>query len=276
MPDISRGTRPDVQSRTGSGRYGTINNAGSRGNVSYTRIDRAPVVIDNGVLARRVDRSENISVRINGHGFRVGYYHYNPRWCDDWFVYPHYIFDPWGYQRTCYVSPWYYYVSIPAYIDSSRVIIVNTFPYQNWVGYDYNWRSNGRYDRYDRGNADLDYALDDLQNAFEREDRRAATRLVPRGGRVNIYTDGRYSYTLSADDFYDLFMDGLYNAKTRRYDIVRVRVGDRGATARVTARHETTDPWGNSQTVYHEFFLEREGRDFVIREFGTSIEGGRW
>lgn len=270
----SRGTRPQVTSRSGHTQYGTVNNSGTRGNVQVWRNDRAPIIIDNGVLGRRVDRSENVRVIVNGRGYRVGYYHYNPRWCDDWFVYPYYIFDPWGYQRTCYVSPWYYYVSIPAYIDSSRVIIVGNFPSRNWVGIDYTWGGRGDWDR--RDDRDLDYALQDLQDAFERQDRRSANRLIPRSGRVNIYTDNRYSYSLNADDFYDLFMDGLFNAQTRRYEITRVQLSQRGDSARVTARHETTDPWGNPQVVYHTFFLDRDGRDFVIREFGTSIDNGRW
>ena len=274
MGDIFRaGTRPELGSRSGRSQYGTMNNAGTRGRIDAYRADRAPIVIDNGVLSRRVDRTENISVVVNGRGYRVGYYHYNPRWCDDWFSYPFYVFNPWGYQRTCYVSPWYYYVSIPAYIDSSRIVIVNSFPSRGWIGYDYSWNYDNRYDRGDR---DLDYALQDLEDAFERRERRSVNRLVPRDGRVNIYTDGRYSYSLGADDFYDLFTDGLYNNDTRRYEIVRVRMSNRGDSARVTARHETMDPWGNPQVVFHDFFLQREGRDFVIREFGTSIDRRDW
>jgi hypothetical protein len=253
--------------------YGTVSNWGSRGRVDRVRIDRAPIIIDNGVLSRRVNRVENVSLIVNG--IRIGYYHYNRDWRDDWFVYPHYVFDPFAFNRPCYTSPWYYYPSLPAYVAPTRVIILDQFPSQNWIGSPYQWNRGNNWDRSWSRN-DVDFALEDLQDAFERTDRRAATRLIPRNGRVNIYTDGRYSYSLNADDFYDLFMDGLYNADTRRYEIVDVRMGNRGDTARVTARHESLDPWGNTQVVFHDYFLERDRRDFVIREFGTSISRGRW
>jgi hypothetical protein len=271
-----RGQRPNVGSRSGNVRYGTVNNLGNRGRMDPSRIDRAPIVIDNGVLSRRVGNSEQVGIVRNG--IRIGYYHYNPRWCDDWFVYPHYVFDPWAFNNRCYPSPWYYYVSLPAYLNPTRVIIVNNFPSQVWTGQPYRWQRDDGWDRgnWSRDRNDLDMALEDMTDAFERADRRSASRLIPRGGNVNIYTDGRYSYSLNADDFYDLYMDGLYNNDTRRYEILNVEMNNRGDAARVLARHESIDPWGNRQTVYHQYYLERERRDFVIREFGTSVERGRW
>lgn len=271
------GTRPQMGSRSGQVRYGTISNVGTRGRIDSARIGRAPVIIDSGVLSTRINRSERTGIVVNG--IRVGYYHYNQRWCDDYFYYPHYVFDPWAFNNRCYPSPWYYYVSIPAYVNPTRVIVVNTFPTQIWSGQAYQWqRNSNNFDRsWNRDRSELDYTLDDLVDAFERADRRAAGRLVPRSGNVNIYTDGRYGYSLNADDFYDLFMDGLFNNDTRRYEILNVEMNNRGDAARVYARHESVDPWGNRQTVYHNYYLERERRDFVIREFGTSVDrGGRW
>ena len=273
-----RGSRPNISSRSGRVQYGTTNNYGTRTiRVGNVRIEQAPILIDNGVLSSRVNRSERIGI-FRG-GLRSGYYHYNPNWCDDWFVYPHYVFDPFAWNRNCYVSPWYYYASLPAYLNPTRVVVINNFPTANWYGQPYRYQ---RYDnRWDNGwgrndRNDLDDALEDLTEAFERADRRTAGRLIPRGGHVNIYNDGRYGYSLSADDFYDLFMDGLHNNDTRRYEIVNVELSQRGDSARVAARHEIVDPWGNRQTIWHQIYLERERRDFVIREFGTSTDRGRW
>ena len=164
-------------------------------------------------------------------------------------------------------SPWYYYPTLPPYINNTRVIIINMgWPSHNWYGQTYRW-NQPTYNNWGRYN-DLDYAVQDIVSAFERRDYRAINRLVPNRGNVHIYLDGRYSYSLQPDDFYDLFVDGIENARTVRYEITEVR--QNGRYAKVTARHQYVDPWNQRSTTYHDFFLEQDGRDYVIREFGTT------
>jgi hypothetical protein len=235
-------------------------------------------------MQRRVLDRGGVSLVYNG--YRNGYYHYDRRYQDDWFSYPHYVFNPWQYDRyVC--SPWYYYPSLPPYLNSTRIIIINAgWPSYNWSGNPYQWTRrndnwndrydrNDRNDRYGRDRGELDYALDDLQDAWERTDFRAIGRLIPRRGNVNMYFDGRYSYSLDVNDFYDLFVDGIENVKTTRYDVVEVQRG-RNGTARIVAKHEFVDPWNNRNTTYHQYFLEEDGRGYVIREFGTSNDRRTW
>lgn len=243
---------------------------GSRQRFSDAPIGRAPSNFNNADLSRRVFNGERVSVVRNG--YRTGYVNRNPRFCDDWFGYPHYVFDPFGYRGGCVVSPWYYYISLPAYVVSTRVIYVNdnSSRYGTWRSS--NWNRN---DRYSWANDDQYDAVRDLVDAFENGDRQLGGDLVPQRGNVGIYTDGRYSYSLSADDFYDLFMDGLTNNETRRYEIISTETSRRGV--RVLARHETIDPWGNRKTVYQRIYMEREQGRYVIREFGTSVDRcDRW
>lgn len=264
----NNGTRRN--SRSGQVHYGTNGNLWGRVNGGSVRIQRAPVIINNGQLQRRINNSERVGLVRNG--YRWGYYHYNRSWRDDSFWYPHYAFDPFAFDR-CVISPWYYYVSLPPYLNYNRVTIINVYPTTNWYGHPYRWRS---IDEGDRGNySDIDYAIQDIRDAFEDGNRRAIDRLCPRNGNINIYSDGNYDYSLGANDFYDLYNDGIENVRTRRYVIENVEVNDAG-NVRIFARHEYTDPWGNDAVVFHTYYLERSGRDYVIREFGTTQDRNRW
>ncbi|MDR3692387.1 MAG: hypothetical protein P4L46_23590 [Fimbriimonas sp.] len=197
-------------------------------------------------------------------GWRYGYYSYWPGWRDGFFAYPFYVFDP--FVEVCYCSPWYYYPCLPAYIAAPRVIIVDSWPSTNWSGSDYDWQPS---QDATPAKSDLDYSIDDIVDAFQSDDKKAIDRLVPQNGNVNIYVDGKYSYSLAASDFYDTYVDGIESTKTDRYEILDVKSNPDG-TARVVAKHMYNDPWGERKFVYHSYFLVREGSDYVIREFGTS------
>ncbi len=259
-------------SHSGTSHYNGSNNVSSVTRVGGSIIiGRPPIDLRNlgkDNLIRRKDHPVLIS-----SGVRVGYYFYTPLWCDDYFWYPWYQFDPWG-DRCC-VSPWYYYPCLPPYIAWDRCRFYNLSPWNSWYGEPYAWQRPyyyGNYDTWGRGRAsEIDYAVDDIVNAFERADRRAVGRLVSSNSEVAIYVDGKYSYTLNANDFYDMFLDATQNVKTTRYAILRVETGhDEGGhdIVRVTARHEYEDPWGAVTSVNHFYELRYPGRNLVITKFG--------
>ena len=172
------------------------------------------------------------------------------------------------------VSPWYLYPFLPGYLNFNTVVITN---YQSpWLwnrGVTYVYDDRGWDNRWDwnntsRRNVDLDNSLEDLRDGFERYDRRALGGLVPRNGQVAIMRDGRYDYSMNADDFYDLFNDLASNAETNSYRVEQVRTYR--DSARVVMVHDYNDPWGRRQRVYHSMLLQREGRGMVIREFETN------
>jgi hypothetical protein len=215
----------------------------------------------------------------HGDGWRTDYCYYfaSVDWCDADFFYVGYYYQPvWD---VCVVSPWYFYPHLPGYLMRSGVVIVAvpdvlfvTGPGGcYWVSAPvYNW-SPPTTDQTGRDESDLDYALDDLRTAFLRNDRRAIGRLVPRDGRVGIYVDEKYSYSMSADDFYDLMLDNVTTTKTDAYDIVDVRTWH-DDEARVVARHEFTDTWGRRQVVYHTYRLVAQRGGYFIVDFGTSAD----
>lgn len=196
-------------------------------------------------------------------GYRCGYYGYWGGWSDSFFCFPFYCFDP--FASVCYCSPWYYYPCLPAYVAAPNVIVETSYPSANWSGNDYNWSPDSQ----GGGNPVLDDSVRDIVEAFQHDDHMAINRLVPHDGNVQIFTDGKYSYSLKSNDFYDTYVDGIEGTKTTQYEILDVRANGDG-TARVVAKHEYTDPWGKRAFVYHRYFLKREGDTYVIREFGTS------
>jgi hypothetical protein len=264
--------RPDqVQPRSGRAEYGTVSNQTIQGRrTAPVQIGRAPVDILTGTMAGRVLREDNVRVNVNLGGLRIGYYQYDYWWRDDHFAYPHYMFTP--VLGRCFISPWYYYPHLPAYLSPARIIVINVNPW-SMRGHHYRWNRPTRYSGvYDHN--ELDWAINDLVQAFESRDERALGRIVPRRGRVDIFVDNHYSYTVNSDDFYDLLADAVYSTRTRRYEIVQVRQGYDESI--IVARHHYNDPWGRAQSVYHTYQLVPERGQWVIAQFGTTTSRFGW
>lgn len=270
-PSRPRTGNDNLLGRRGSNNYGgSISNTNRSGQRSQPgRIDRAPVDILRGGLPGQVLREERF--RVNRNNWRTGYYHYYNNWCDDYFWFNWYVFDPFR-SSNCYVSPWYYYPHLPAYVNR-RCGVFLTINLSPWYGTYYNWRRPAYYD-YGYSNYNsydysaLDYAVEDIRQAFQNMDRRAISRLIPTRDRVAIFVDGEYTYSMEPRDFEDFMLDAIEGTRTTRYEITRVE--RRGREAEVQARHEYEDPWGRRAVVYHHFRLEDVRGYYVISRFGTS------
>ena len=254
--------------------YGTVNNLRRDPALSSRppERDRPPIDVFNPSLTTMVRREDNV---VRHARYRTGYYHYNAGWRDDDFIFGFYSFTP-VYDR-CVVSPFYYYPFLPPYVSRSRVLVLRVGnvsiyaddgPNYYWDrGIDYRWTRSYWYEPVSR-RSELDYALDNLVDAWKDSDRRALNRLIPDWGSIGIYVDERYNYSLSADDFYDMMLDNIRSARTRAYDILSVKKYRN--EARVVAVHEYIDPWGRRERVYHVYRLVDEGYGYKITDFGTS------
>ena len=255
-------------SRSGTVKYGSNTNQRRTGRTgSAINIDRMPSNVSRGSMSHMIRRADEI--RIGGVRIRFGYNHYDSRWCDDYFYYPHYVFDPYGYDWA--FSPWYYYPQLPGYFNAQRCYFPTTYMWSPFYGVRYQYRQPSQ-GYWNRDYNELDYVIEDITYAFQDADRRSVQRLVPRNGRIGIIVDGRYAYSLNPEDFYDTLMDAVENTRTIDYRILDVQY--RRDAASVFAQHDFEDPWGRRISVYHYYKLEIEGRNWVIREFGTS--NNRW
>ncbi|HWP30599.1 MAG TPA: hypothetical protein VNK96_02595 [Fimbriimonadales bacterium] len=216
-----------------------------------------------------------------GFYLRIGYVHYDPFWCDYHFGYNFYYFYP---SFGCYFSPYYWYWCVPPYIWYSRIIVVSPRiiviindpvrwvycgygAYHDYYGYTY----SRHYDGYSA----LDRALSDLVDAFKYSDVRALERLAPPGGRVDIFMEGKYAYTVSTDDYFDMTADLIQSVYTENFQIVRVRKA-RSGEYRVIARHDYLDPWNERQTTWLNFTLDFQNGRYVIVEAGSSRQQIDW
>lgn len=270
-PSAGRPSNENLLERRSRNTYGgqvSNQNSGDRGNRGgqQFRIDRAPVDIFRGGLEHQVRREDRIRL-ISSNRYRSGYYHYRRDWCDDYFWFGGYIFNPFN-DPYCYVSPWYYYGHLPAYVSHRRVTVIN-ISLNPWYGTTYQWRRPASYtwDNWSNFNS-LDYALEDVTRSFERVDYRALRRLIPDRDRVAIFVDGEYTYSMEPYDFEEFMIDAIENTQTVRYEITSVQ--RRGREAEIRARHDYEDAYGRPTTVYHYYRLEEERQGFVIRRFGTS------
>jgi hypothetical protein len=286
-------------SRSGRVHYGTVNNLlekqdGQRKPISINNapsrvdLDRASQSMRNQIRRedrpqvrdRDRDRDNDGDGRGYGNGnFRIGYYQYTRNFRDDYFCYPYYVFNP--YQvTTCVVSPWYYYSFLPAYLDTSRLVFSSNYD-APFIGFPYDYQPDNRnrrssYDddrdaRYDNSYVSrqaLDFTIDDIVSAFMNSDRRAVDRLVPRYGNVLLGVNGDRAYGVRADDFYDMLIDVVSDARTVDYRILSVKSNDE--EAEVVAYHDFLDSWGTRQGVYHRYHLFGERGHIVIRHFETS------
>jgi len=236
-------------------------------------------------VLKELKGSEQFKIQDQGFykGFflRVGYVHYDPFWCDYHFGYNFYYFYP---SFGCYFSPYYWYWCVPPYIWHSRIIIVSpriiviiNEPVK-WVycGYGAYYDYYGyTYSRHYDGYSALDRALSDLVDAFKYSDVRALERLAPPGGRVDIFMEGKYAYTVSTDDYFDMTADLIQSVYTENFQIVRVRKA-RSGEYRVIARHDYLDPWNERQTTWLNFTLDFQSGRYVIVEAGSNREQIDW
>jgi len=266
-----------AESRSGTVHYsGNHNLFGSTGNAIGQRIGSGPrgAFGNNSGLGRVIGggRFGHEGFRHDGFdggffwrgGFRFGYFGYGLGWNDGFFCFPFYCFDP--FIAPCYWSPWYYYPCLPPYVAESNVIVETASPYPSRTWRDYDWAPESR----SSSNPVLDDSVEDIVQSFEADDHKAIDRVTAHSGNVRIDTDGKYSYSLKANDFYDTYVDGIESTKTDRYQVVNVQASPDGSSARVVAKHIYNDPWGNRTSVYHSYLLVKEGDEYVIREFGTS------
>lgn len=189
-------------------------------------------------------------------GVRYGYFHWSAGWRDFHFTFGGYISDPFG-PVAVVPSPWYYYPSLPPYIPGN-IVTIGRPNYIDWIGDPYRW-GNSR---------DVDIAVRDIVELFRTGNETLAEDLTPTRGRVEIYFDNQYAYSIGAEDFFEMFYDGVVSSRTRGYQIQTIWIGDR--VARVLARHDMIDPWGRNQWAFHEYTLVRERGGYVIRGFGVS------
>lgn len=196
--------------------------------------------------------------------WRSGYYQYSPYWNDGSFFFSAYTYTPYD---NCVVSPWYAYPTLPPYLSYDRVTVLGgTYcPWNSGTYYNY----NPGYNPESYGNPDVNFAIDEISRAFNTGGDADLSRVIPQDGRVNIYNEGQYMYSVNGGDFYNMIQDNIHGVRTRGYVVTSVRM--EGADAIVTARHDYYNPWNGVSEAYQMFRLRpTSDSGYIITDFMTS------
>jgi hypothetical protein len=269
----NRGGSRDSNQGQGGRDHGGDHNLGRTG-------FRAPSVADTRRgpdLGYLVNRSASVGVA----DYRRGYYHYNAGFHDHDFAFRNYVYDPYRYHA--YLSPFYDYPCLPGYVAYDGISIVAGLP-GVFIGVNYVWHpyhhlygyssyNSGYQAGYEAGvrdgdrNPQLDRAIDTIVNAFQHKDFHAVDLMIGRGSKINIYEEGKYAYSMEADNFYDLMRDTIQNVDTVAYEVINVRRNrDEGF---IVTRHTFNNPDGSRDAIYQSFRLHLGGTPTIF-EFGTS------
>ena len=101
----------------------------------------------------------------------------------------------------------------------------------------------------------------------------AITRfLQDQGARlIAVFTQGRYQYSLKANDYLDMTRDFMQSTDTKSFDVFRVKRRSNSAYT-LSAKHVYRGRDGETHTVYLSFALERIGQYWTITQVDTSPE----
>ena len=181
------------------------------------------------------------------------------------FAFGGYCFTP--FEAPCYVSPWYYYPCLPAYVPATAVTVVPDYNCPWDLGATYSYQPSAPVASY--GDESLNQAIDEICSVFSDMKSDAITGLLPESGQVAVFTDGKYDYSLNADDFHSMVSDNTQITPTVSFQVLSVR-RDNDGEAIVRCVHTFKNEDGGMDRVYQQYRLrEQEGR-YVITDFMTS------
>ena len=168
-------------------------------------------------------------------------------------------------------SVYYYYGYFP-YIHRSRVVVISV-PVVTYVEVQVRGNYRDSYDddyylsRPSRGT--IDWALRDVRNAWLRNDLDSIDQYIDRDKRINVYIDGRYTYSVEGRDYVEMTRDALERMDTIDIDFYSIkRHGDDRYIA--YGEHTYRDADGDRKTAYISYTFEKVHGDWTIAEVGSS------
>jgi hypothetical protein len=223
-----------------------------------------PAPIRFGHLERQRDRA---GVIVNVDGWRHGYWHYDPWWCDRFWYWDYYCYVP--VPRYTTPSVYYYYGCLPGYVWYWRVVWVS-YPVVVYVERPISWvyvRSGYYLER--PTYSSMDRAISDIVDAWRYADPGLIERHVRPGDRVAIFLDGEYSYSMEGYDYAAITRDAVLNVRTKSFSVDRVAHRSNDMVV-VYATHTFVNLDDYYETVYVAYTLERCGHEWYITEAGSS------
>ncbi len=251
-----------TQNRGQSGNSSTNSNQSSSGrNSSSTSSEK------NGTVFNSNGRSESQSsnsqtntepqIRDNGTPDTSGQYlKHNERQDPDYKYRKHYVdtfYYPYDFQ---------FYSDYPSY-GLGRVFIIDR---DTWDSNRGRWHNSYEYRNPAPGS--LEEALVDIEATWMERNAECMMWHVDARGEVQIYTEGKYSHSLTPRELYKLTDEAIARMDTLSFAFTDVQ--RRGDSAGAFARHEYRAQDGKRVTAYLAYNLERVRNRWVIKRIDIS------
>jgi hypothetical protein len=236
-----------------------------------------PVPLSEGNLPALVRRTEGLDAQrwqrfilLPSHS--VGYeFYYEYRAGGLSFGYRYYCYTPEPY-RVCY-APYWYYDPCPPFIPVYRVIYLPP-PRVIYVEVPVYITAPYYLERYaERPSQPIDdrqQLLSDIRHAWILRDPSLLEKYIRPNSYIAIYLEGKYAYSLPAEDFIAITRDAIKAVKTEQ--LTFYRTSKRGETQLVVrGEHRYIDEaTGNLRLVYISYTFERVGDRWYLIEAGSS------
>jgi hypothetical protein len=236
-----------------------------------------PVPLSEGNLPALVRRTEGLDAQrwqrfilLPSHS--VGYeFYYEYRVGGLSFGYRYYCYTPEPY-RVCY-APYWYYDPCPPFIPVYRVIYLPP-PRVIYVEVPVYITAPYYLERYaERPSQPIDdrqQLLSDIRHAWILRDPSLLEKYIRPNSYIAIYLEGKYAYSLPAEDFIAITRDAIKAVKTEQ--LTFYRTSKRGETQLVVrGEHRYIDEaTGNLRLVYISYTFERVGDRWYLIEAGSS------
>lgn len=197
--------------------------------------------------------------------YRNGYYYYSSRPNYQGCRYGHWVFDDLGiaYSRK---SVYFNYGYFP-FVSAMRV---HTIPY---VSASYFTRpvtvGQNTYYLNDKTDAALDSALTDIRSAWMDGRFDLLQNRVSSSQMIAVLLDGRYEYSLRADDYVQMSYDAIDLIQTSAFVWERVKQRTDGSYT-AFGKHSYYSDSRMKQTTYVSYTFRKIGGKYVITEVGSS------
>ncbi len=219
--------------------------------------------------SRYQDRFTILPVYPDRHFFN--YYYVEYRFGGIRFSYYYYSVRPEPYL-VCF-APYYYYYPLPPFVMAHRVIynppvrrIIVEAPVFLDAPY-YLERSNPNFSSEQR---DRQQVLNDLRSMWLLRDASILQRYVRPGSQIAVYLDGKYAYSVDAEDYLQMTRDAFLAVKTEQIRFTRVtKRGENELLFRGEHRY-IDDATGNLRVVYISYTLVKVDGRWYISEVGSS------
>ena len=179
-----------------------------------------------------------------------------------------------------FISPYGYYFGVCApYISRDRCFdrrppffyielpIYNGAIFQGYRNsQDYNYLPDSDLGQREPG---LVNAIEEVEEAFRGANIDSMVALIDPDSDISIFLNGKYQYSMAANDYIDLTRDAIDSTRTVSFDLTSLHKRANGIYV-AAGQHVYVDQSGRNRTVYVSFVLEDVDGQWTLTQVGTT------